>query len=289
MNNKAVGCVIIFLLLSFSVSAEDVPKFFGVYSVNKGIYTEIPRVKTNITTEGPMTSTTTILKDKFIEISASAFNKEGFIIVGEDISHEVIKIPTTQAPLIGNNFPKSKYIYTNHVSVSIFGSDVSASMIDGPKLKKAKIGKNTYMYLPKKPLLPGYYALDYMTLGKQPEDNWNVFKLTSNAVLKSNAEKIPLVSVFSNSRWKVINPNPNREPEVHYLRDDFKVGYFDNSFRKRMDFESQPATWSIDGNNLIVTWENGTSETYDASTPQYDFYTGIGQDGKKWEIKRIGL
>ena len=289
---KIISTTLIYLFLSFTVSAAETPKFFGVYTLSKGEYIEIPRVKIVSQAKDHYSllraqTTHLVPKKSFIEINVTDFNKEGFIVVGEDVANETIKFPKLNGEFLGNSFHKVKSIYTDLIDHQYVHPGQGAGMRNGPKLRKAKIADNTYAYLPREPLSPGYYVLDYTTLGKQPEGNWNVFKLIGNEKPEIKAERVPLISIFSGSEWMVDNKKDNKPAYTLYLRKGGQIEYYSN--KKKKVIKAGTSTWKIENNQLILAWQHGDVETFDVSTSQFDEYHGRGKDGRKWVITRWGL
>lgn len=179
------------LMLSF-VSYEptfsvELPKFFGVYVLQKEKYVEIVRVdkfdetKYNVQPRPQMLGwkdlniKMSIKRNLFIPVDVEIFNKEGFLVIQDPewSDFKFFRVPHS-GQWIDNE--KGEDIITSISAIGIFPlgkeNPFSYEGLDKPvepieiNLKKGKVGDNAYIYIPTTPLENGIYLIDYKKNGK---------------------------------------------------------------------------------------------------------------------------
>lgn len=180
------GCICLFFaVFAFLQGCEaKLPEFAGVYVLQNGKYTEVPRIKDLRNVEfnhqrregffgGQDFNIKVIInKDKFMPVDKDIFNKNGFLVVQNKEWSEftLLRVPTDD--FLKDNGKDNEIITGVGYGGGMMGmpfsleglhKEVKAKAID---IKQAKKGENAFIYVPSQPVEKGFYLVDFKINGQ---------------------------------------------------------------------------------------------------------------------------
>ena len=177
-------CLLFAVLVLLLGCEAKLPEFAGVYVLQNGKYTEVPRIKDLRNVEfnhqrregffgGQDCNIKVIInKDKFIPVDKDIFNKNGFLVVQNKEWSEftLLRVPTDD--FLKDNGKDNEIITGVGYGCGMMGMPISldglhkkveAKAID---IKQAKKGENAFIYVPSQPVEKGFYLVDFKINGQ---------------------------------------------------------------------------------------------------------------------------
>lgn len=180
------------LLAYHPAVSNDLPRFMGIYVKKDGKYVEVPRVigelsKFNFHASAMGNKTDYYIKETihqklFVTTPLDEFNKNGFVVKEDkDLSDFVLKrVPHTGAYIDNEN--------EQAIIITVATGDPTAGPcciqylekivepIEWCPLIRVQIEEDTFTYLPSKPLVKGFFLIDYKKDGES-FSGWNAIQI----------------------------------------------------------------------------------------------------------------